>query len=504
MEEPLKKLATQTVIYGGTTMVQRFLSYVLVPFHTYIFGNPEYYGIYNEFYAYSALLLVVLSYGMETTFFRFSELENDRKKVFRTALTALFCTSSLFVVLGLIFSGQIASLIDYAQHPEYVRWFVLMLGLDAMTYVPYAKLRSENRPYLFAFLKICNVALNVGLNVFFLWICPKMLENNILPDLISHIYKPEIGIGYAFISNLIASCVQFIMLFFTHLKFIKLSIDWQLLKRMLKYALPLMILGLAGIANESIDRIMLKFLAGDISHTAMYYVGVYSACVKIAILMRLFQEAFRFAAEPFFFSLYQKHNDKEKYAQVMTYFVIVCGFIFLFVMMYIDGFQYFTGKEYREGMAVVPIMLLAYLILGINFNLSIWYKLTGKTQYGAYITVCGTVLTIGLNFLLIPTIGFMGAAWTHLITYFAMMLASYFLGQKVYPVPYNVKKILLYISVALALFSISYFLIPFQYFGEHQLVIKLIINTLILSSYVAFVYFKEFKCIRRMKKASQN
>jgi O-antigen/teichoic acid export membrane protein len=492
MEGQLRKLAKQTVIYGGTSMVSRFLNYLLLPFHTYIFGNPEAYGIVNEFYAYLALLLVVLSYGMETTFFRFSQTEQDKKKVFQTALASLLATSSLFIVLGLLFASPISAGMGYEKHPEYIQWFVIMLGLDAMTFVPYAKLRVENRSYLFAALKISNVLFNVLFNVFFLWLCPKMLENGIFTDIVSHIYNPHIGIGYIFISNLIASVIQFVLLFFTHKTF-KPSLDWALLKRMLKYAYPLMILGLAGIVNETIDRIMFKYLAADAQHSAMYYLGVYSACAKIAIVMTLFREAFRFAAEPFFFSLYKQHNDKERYSQVMTYFVIVCGFIFLLVMMYIDAFQYFTGKNYREGMSVVPIMLLAYWILGINFNLSIWYKLTGRTQYGAYISVGGAVLTVLFNWLLIPLIGYIGAAWTHLITYLAMTIVSYSLGQKHYPVPYDLRKIGFYIFVCLGLFLISNFVIPFDALGSNSSIFKFIINTFLLLLYGFIVWKREYK-----------
>jgi O-antigen/teichoic acid export membrane protein len=265
---------------------------------------------------------------------------------------------------------------------------------------------------------------------------------------------------------------------------------------MLKYAFPLLILGLAGIVNEAIDRIMIKNLSPQDS--AMHNLGVYAACFKIGVIMNLFIQAFRYSAEPFFFSLYKEKDAKQGYSVVMTYFVIICTFIFLAVMMYLDIIKYFINKNYHEGLTIVPIILLAFMFLGICYNLSIWFKLTGQTQYGAYITVGGAIITVTVNLVLIPTIGYIGAAWGHLMTYLAMTIASYLIGQKFYPIPYNLKKILFYMLTALFLFAVSYFVIPFALFGQYESIAKISINTIILLLYTAIIFGREYKMIKRL------
>ncbi|MDR0367910.1 MAG: polysaccharide biosynthesis C-terminal domain-containing protein, partial [Bacteroidales bacterium] len=482
-----------TAIYGVTTIIGRLLNYLLVPFHTYIFTNPATYGVVGEMYAWVALLLVILTYGMETAFFRFSGMEADKNRVFGTALTALLTTSSLFVVLGLIFSQNIAVFLEYPSHPEYIRWFIVVVGLDAVSSIPFARLRAENRPYVFAGIKLINIGITIFFNLFFLWFCPLMIKHGIGVSFFQTIYNPAVGVGYIFIANVIASIVQIIILFFTAKK-IRLRFDVVLFKRMFKYAFPLLILGLAGIVNETIDRIMIKSLSPD--DIAMHNVGVYSACFKIAVIMNLFIQAFRYSAEPFFFSLYKEKDAKQGYAVVMTYFVIICTFIFLAVMMYLDFIKYFVSAPYHEGLPIVPIILLAYMFLGICYNLSIWYKLTGQTKYGAYITVGGAIITVAVNWILIPTVGYIGAAWGHLITYLAMTVASYLTGQKFYPIAYNLKKIMFYVLVSLVLFGISYFVIPFDVFGQHTRTATIIINTFILLLYAIIIIKKERKTIR--------
>jgi O-antigen/teichoic acid export membrane protein len=492
-----QKLIGQTAIYGTTTILGRLLNYVLVPFHTYIFIHPHVYGVVGYMYAWMALLLVLLTYGMETTFFRFSSMEKNQERLFNTAMTMLLITSSVFIGLGIIFSQNIANLLDYARNPEYIRWFVLIVGLDAVSAIPFARLRAKNKPYRFAGIKVTNILVNIFFNVFFLWFCPLMIKQDIGAAFFQFIYNPAVGVGYIFIANLIASIVQILLLQLT-VKKIKLQIDIPLLKRMLRYTLPLLILGLAGIVNETIDRFMVKYLSP--SDIAMYNVGVYSACFKIAVIMSLFIQAFRYSAEPFFFSIYKEKDAKEGYATVMTYFVIVCTLIFLGTMMYLDYIKYFVHKNYHDGLTVVPVLLFAYMLLGICFNLSIWYKLTGQTKYGAYITVGGAVITIAVNFTLIPLIGYAGAAWGHLATYSAMVVASYLIGQKFYPISYNLKKIGFYFITSIALFALSYFVIPFHHFGAHQLLIKTIINTLIFLLYIYIIYKKEYSIERKMLK----
>ena len=490
----IKSLANQTAIYGTTTILGRLLNYLLLPLHTYIFTNPSVYGVVGEMYAWVALLLVLLTYGMETAFFRFSVTEADKNRVFSTAITALLTTTSLFILVGLLSSQSIANLLHYSNYPQYIRWFVIIVGLDAVSTIPFARLRANNKPYLFAGIKVATIIINVFFNVFFLWFCPLMISNNIATSLFSTIYNPNVGVGYIFIANLIASVAQIILLLFT-CKGIKLFFDKTLLKRMFVYAFPLLILGLAGIVNETIDRLMIKWLSSSNIDTAMHHLGVYAACFKIAVIMNLFIQAFRYSAEPFFFSIYKQKDAKQGYSLVMTCFVIACTFIFLATTMYIDFIKYFVKDTFHEGLPIVPIILLAYMFLGICFNLSIWYKLTGQTKYGAYITVGGAVITLIVNGLLIPTIGYIGAAWGHLITYTAMCVASYLIGQKFYPIAYDLKKIGFYIFTVLLLFVLGYFVVPLV-FGEQSLAVKTAINTSILLFYAAIIVKKEYKTIK--------
>ena len=492
----LKKLANQTLIYGSTTIIGRLLNYLLVPFHTYIFLDPRKYGVVGEMYAWVALLMVLLTYGMETAFFRFSSTENDKSKVFSSSFWTLFSTTSLFLILTLVFSQPLANLMQYAAHPEYIQWFAIIVSLDVISSIPFARLRAENRPLRFAFIKIFNIIISVFFNVFFLWFCPLMIRHGIGIPFFSFIYHPEIGVGYIFIANLIASSLQMIILL-TTCKGLTFSINFSIIKRMLKYALPLLILGLAGIVNETLDRILIKNLSSDNLDIAMHNLGIYSACFKIAVIMSLFIQAFRYSAEPFFFAKFKDKDAKDTYALVMTYFVIICSFIFLATTLYLDFVKYFVSKPYHEGLQIVPIILLAYLMLGIVFNLSIWYKLTGQTKYGAYISIGGAAITLIVNFSLIPMIGYIGAAWGHFITYLCMMIASYWLGQKFFPINYNLKKIGFYMLISIIIFALSYFIIPFEKFGSHSFLIKTIVNSCFLLIYIFIIYKKEFKVLKK-------
>lgn len=491
----VKKLLGQTAVYGTTTILGRLLNYLLVPFHTYIFINQSAYGVVGEMYAWVALLMALLTYGMETAFFRFAEMEQDKVNVFRTTLTCIMITTSLFVLLGLLFNHQIANVMQYSNHSEYIRWFVLIVAMDAISTIPFARLRSEGKAFHFAGIKIANILINVFFNIFFLWFCPLMINYGIATSFFKMIYSPEVGVGYIFIANLIASSIQIILLLFTCGNF-RLNIDKQLLNRMLKYALPLLVLSLAGIINETIDRIMIKALSANDIEQAMANLGTYSACFKIAVIMSLFIQAFRYAAEPFFFSQYKEKDAKEGYSVVMTYFIIVCTFIFLATIVYIDYIKYFIHPNYHSGLKVVPILLFSYMLLGICFNLSIWYKLSGQTKYGSYITVGGAFVTILVNWILIPKIGYMGAAIGHLAAYLSMVLASYFIGQKFYRIDYNLKKIGFYIILSLLLFCISYFGIAKLF--DNNLILKTIINTIILLFYLFIIILKERKNIKAL------
>lgn len=449
---PIKRLAGQTAIYGLSSILGRLLNYLLVPLYTRVF-IPQEYGVITEMYAYVALFFVVLTYGMETAFFRFST-DEPKAKVYSTSIISLLVSSSLFIGISVLFSHAISTKMGYADHPEYISWFAIVIGIDAFTAIPFAKLRQENKPLRFAFIKITSIVSNVLLNLFVLLLCPYLLKAN--PGSIVHyIYNPAIGVGYVFIINLITSILTLLLLI-PDMSRVRWQFHTELWKRMMLYALPLLIMGLAGTINESFDRIMLKYLLPD-KATAMAQVGIYGACYKISILMTIFIQTFRFAAEPFFFAEFKNQDAKLTYARVMNYFIIVCSLIFLLVMVYIDIVKHFVGDAFFSGLKIVPILLMANLCLGVFYNLSIWYKLTNRTMMGAWVAIFGAGLTLVLNYFLIPVMGYMGSAWTTFICYASMMIISYFLGHKYYPIAYNVKKFLGYIGFALLLYVISTF-----------------------------------------------
>lgn len=485
---PLRKLAGQTAIYGLSSIIGRVLSYLLVPIYTRVF-LPEQYGIANELYAYIALLLVVLTYGMETAFFRFSELEDDKPKVYSTTLISLFSTTFLFIIIAIFTYNPLAGVLRYPNHPEYVIWFALIVAMDALTAIPFAKLRSTNRPKRFAGLKLINIGVNVGLNLFFIILCPYFLKEGIMPSFVKAVYDPQIGVGYIFISNLISSAFTILLLLPEYIK-IKYRFDFKLWKRMIMYALPLLVVGMAGIVNETMDRIFLKYLLPE--DIAMTQLGIYGACFKISIIMTIFIQAFRFAAEPFFFAQAKEQDARKIYAEVMKYFVIICSFIFLVVMMYIDVVKYFVGSNYYDGLPVVPILLLASMFLGIYFNLSIWYKLTGQTRYGAYISVIGAVITIVINMVFVPIYGFMGSAWSHFVTYLVMMIISFFLGQKHFKVPYKIWVIVAYIALAVVLYLIPQWIMP------ADMGLRMLVNSVAVLLFILITAYFERDMIRKI------
>ncbi len=457
----LKKLAGQTAIYGLSSIIGRLLNYFLVPIYTRVFLPAEF-GVVTEMYAYVTFLIILFTYGMETAYFKFSNGGDDPKKVYSTSLFSLAASSSLLVMLLIVFSGPLSAWLRYPAHPEYITWFACILALDAVTSIPFARLRHENKPKRFAFVKLLNIFLNIGFNLFFLLLCPYLKSKGF--DAIDSIYNPAIGVGYVFISNLIASIATLIFLL-PQFADVPLLFDKVIWKRMIIYALPLLVAGTAGMVNETIDRILLKFLYPDPSQ-AMTQVGIYGACYKLSILMSLFIQTFRYAAEPFFFAQAKNENAKDVYAQVMKYFVLGCSLIFLAVMLNMDLVKYFIGEKYHSGLHIVPVLLLANLCLGVFFNLSIWYKLSGETKYGAYMAIYGAVVTIVLNIWLIPVLGYTGCAWATLACYSSMMVISYFIGQNKYPVNYDLKRILGYIGTALVLFLLSNYIESFAILGQ--------------------------------------
>ncbi len=469
----------------------RLLNYLLVPLFTRAF-LPQEYGVVTELYAYAVFLIVLLTYGMETGFFRFAEKNQDTNKVFSTSFISILGTTGLFLIIAFAFGNKIAELLQYADHKEYITWFAVIISFDVLTALPFAKLRKENKAKKFAIFKILNILINISLNLFFLVLCKENPDNSLsgfhIPEL-SRFYDQNIGVGYIFISNLVASA--FTLLFFIPSFFkIKFVFSKELIKKMLWYSLPLLVAGMAGMVNEVLDRVLLKYLLEapegvENRQYVMTQIGIYGANYKLSILMTLFIQAFRYAAEPLFFSMKSNKDAKANYAEVMTYFVIFGLFIFLSIMMYIDIAKLFIGSKYHEGIEIVPILLIANLFLGIVFNLSFWYKLSDKTIYGTYLAVFGAAITLILNFLLIPILGYVGSAWATLACYFSMMLASYFLGRKHYKIPYNIKKILMYFGFALLLYFVSILL------NIQNQTVKYLFNTLILLSFLAVVFYVE-------------
>ena len=480
----IRALAGQTFIYGLSSIVGRFLNYLLVPLHTAMFVVQQY-GIITEMYAYVAFLVVLLTYGMEVAYFRFSSRQDmDRDRVFGTTALTLLGSSTLFILLSVVFAQPIADWLRYPDHLEYVVWFAIIVGLDAVSTIPLARLREENRAKRFAAINLINIGVNIGLNVFFIgYLMPAHLGHTDsflvrifgVPDgFLAHFYDHNIGVGYVFIANLVASIVKFLLLTPTMLKG-RLRIDPHLLRRMLSYGFPLLIAGLMGIVNETIDRIMLKRMLIDEAgkEAALAQVGVYGAVYKIAILLSLFVQAFRYAAEPFFFAREKDHAPERTYSRVMTWFTVVASTLFLGVLLYLDLIKHFLRKEeYWQGLHIVPILLMAYVFYGFFYNLSFWYKLTERTRFGAYISGIGALVTILGNYFLIPHFGYVGSAWSTFACYGVMVGVSYALSRRYYAIGYQLGRIGIFLGLALVLYGLSEYLAlrdPWPKYGVHTL-----------------------------------
>jgi O-antigen/teichoic acid export membrane protein len=486
----IKKLAGQTAIYGLPTILGRLLNYLLVPLQTYIFATDKY-GIVGELYAWTSLIFVMLTFGMETTFFRFSQNIENREKTFSNVSIFLLFTSTLFILVSSVFSNQIASYLKFPQYPEYIVYMAFIVGIDAFTSVHFARFRLIQRPIKFAFIKSLNIFVNIFLNIFFLVLCPYLEDIHFAPQLMSVIFDREIGIGYIFLANLAASGITLLFLLPDIIRF-EWKFDFPYFKKMLKYAFPLVIFGLATIVNDTMNRIFIKNFGPEESAQSM--VGIFNACFKISIFMTIFIQAFKYAAEPFFFSKANDFDAKKAYSDIMNVIVIICSIMFLGIMLYIDIIQYFVGPDYRVGLGIVPILLLANLFSAILYNLSIWYKLSDKTIYGAFISIFGATITITLNIVLIPKFGFMGAAWASFFCYFSMMVASYLLGQKFYRVNYDIKKIIFYILLAVLVYYVS------TLFQIQNFSLKMVVQTLFLFAYLGVVFMMNPGAFGSLKK----
>ena len=447
MRNPIKQLFGQTAVYGLGIVLPRLLNYILLtPFYTRIFERAAY-GVITELYAYVVFLLVILTYGMETGYFRYASSSDQKARVYTTVLGSLFFSSLLFIILVLFSSGSISSLLGYEQHPEYIRWLALIVGIDAFTSIPFARIRLHNQPLKYALIRIGEVTINIGLNFFFLYYCPRHADS----ELVALLYNENLGVGYVLVSNLIASSIKLLLLLPDILTAFRSSFDTVLFRQIFKYSYPLLIAGLAGTVNEALDRVLLKHLI-PMEQNPMEQLGIYGANYKLAVLMTLFVQMFKYAAEPFFFSKAEDRNAKELYADVMLFFVLAGLFIFLLVNLYLDYFILFIGADFREGVQIVPVVLMANLVMGIFFNLSIWYKLTNLTRFGAVLVLMGALITIAINTVFIPKYGYLASAWAHLICYSTMVLVSYLWSRKHYAIPYRVLRILAYMGLAIVIY----------------------------------------------------
>ncbi|MEQ8623779.1 MAG: polysaccharide biosynthesis C-terminal domain-containing protein [Vicingaceae bacterium] len=483
----LQKLAGQTAIYGLPSIIGRLLNYLLVPLHTGKF-LPSEYGEITEMYAYVAFLVVILTYGMETAYFRFqSRSENNHSTVYSTILISLFGSTSIFIFLATYFSIDVAGFLKYPDNQEYVIWFAFIVGLDAISSIALARLRIENRATRFAAINMLSILVNIGLNLFWIGYCIPAYEEGTSNFLIDNFFSPNIGIGYVFIANLFSSIIKFLLLSPQFAK-MRARFNRSLLKEMLLYGSPLLISSIAIMVNENADKILLKWLLVDDigKYRATAVVGIYGACYKLSIIISLFIQAFRYAAEPFFFAEEKEKNARETYAKIMKYFIIVCAAIFLMVVLYIDIFKHFLAKEYWSGLHIVPILLFANIFLGIFYNLSVWYKLSGKTKYGAYIASFGAVITIVLNLVLIPKIGYIGSAWATLICYLSMVIISYLFGQKYFKINYPLKSIFFYIGFSVLLYFTSNWLV-----AELSSTSTYVLNTILMLLFLGIVVVLE-------------
>lgn len=449
----IKSLIKDTAIYGVSSIVGRFLNWCLVPMYTYMFPTEQY-GIVTNIYAYVALVLIILLYGMETGFFRFANHERWKNpmQVYSTTLISVGSSSLMFVVLACLFSTDIAGALNCGEHPSYIWMMAVAVGIDAFSSLPFSYLRYKKRPVRFATLKFANIGLNIGLNLFFLVLCPWIWKQ--APDLISWFYDPGFGIGYIFLANMISSMVVMLLLL-PELR-VSYTFNFQLWREMLRYSYPLLILGVAGIMNQTIDKILLPFLIDD-PVEASQQLGIYGANYKIAIVMVMFIQAFRFAYEPFIFDKNKEAggDKRQAYSDAMKFFVIFGLFIFLGVMFFLDLLKYFISPRYFEGLQVVPIVMAAEFFFGIFFNLSLWYKLTDRTIWGTWFSLGGLAITLIINVVFVPRYGYVACAWGALCCYGAMMVASYLIGQKKYPINYHLPRLMLYILSAGALYGVA-------------------------------------------------
>lgn len=465
----MKSLAKDTAIYGLSSIIGKFLNYLLVPLYTYALARTSEYGIVTNIYAWTALLLVLLTYGMETGFFRFANRDDfDARTVYKTSYFTLFISSALFTLLVIIFHQPIAIVLGYPDHAEFVEMMFATVAIDAFACIPFAYLRYQKRPILFAALKLLFVLLNIAFNILFLIVLGK---NDVF---------------YIFLSNILATTIQTLCLLpFTLPRGGRF--DVAVLREMLRYSLPLLVLGVAGIMNQTLDRILFPYLyTGD---DAQAQLGIYGACFKVAMVMMMFTQAFRYAYEPFVFAKHKDRKSVEAYADAMKYYIIFSYLILLGVIFYLDIFRYIVSSAYWEGLKIVPVVLWTYVFQGIYFNLSFWYKLTDETKWGAYFSLIGLAITLVLQIIGVPLIGYWASCGSSLVCYFVIMLLSYFIGQKKAPIPYDLKTIGGYTALTLGLLGVYY---AFRLYYVQNMWALMGIGTILIGIYLFILTRKDF------------
>lgn len=479
----MKTLAKETAIYGVSSILGRFLNWLLTPFWTYVLMNTAQMGVVGNLYSWTALTVVILTYGMETGLFRFAnKSDEDPLKVYTTTLISIAFTTFLFILLAILFLNPITTIFgSEAIKPHYVLLLIIILGLDTLSAIPFAFLRYQKRPIRFATIQVLNVLITIAFNLFFFLACPWLAVKFPGAFFWFDIGK---GVDYILISNLMASFIRLLLLS-PQLR-VKYTFDGVLLKKMLVYSLPLLVLGVAGIMNQNLDKMLYPHLSTEVDK--MGQLGIYTASFKVAVIMVMFTQAFRYAFEPFIFAKNKESGDnKLAYSQATKYFIIFGLFIFLAVMGYLDIVKYLLEVNYQEGLAIVPIVMAAELFFGIYFNLSLWYKLTDQTRWGAYLSLIGLVVTVLGNILFVPEYGYMACAWTAFFANLVMMVVSYFLGQKNYPIQYDLKSAGFYVVIAAFLFAG----IMFTHGNIGYAGLRLLVNTVLIGIYLLIVLKKD-------------
>lgn len=479
----LKSLAKDTAIYGLSSIVGRFLNYLLVPLYTAVIPAVSGgYGVVSNVYAYTALILVLLTFGMETGFFRFAnKTDADPKHVYANALLFVGGLSLLFVALCLAFIHPLSAFLEYPDHPDYIAMMVIVVALDSFQCIPFAYLRYQKKPMKFAAIKLFNIIGNIVLNLFFLLLCPYIYK--VSPETISWFYRPDYLVGYIFVSNLIMSAMQ-MFFFIPELKGFSYRLDHPLMKQMVSYSFPILIFGLVGILNQTVDKMIYPFLFDD-RQEGLVQLGIYSATSKVAMVMAMFTQAFRYAYEPFVFGKNKEGDNREMYAKAMKYFFIFSLLAFLAVMFYMDILRYLIAPDYWEGLGVVAIVMGAEILKGIYFNLSFWYKLTDETKWGAYFSIIGCAVILILNIWLVPRYGYVASAWASVAGYGLITLLSYVIGQKKYPVVYPLKDMTVYLVFAAVLYILS------EEISIANVFARLAFNTLLIVCFAGYILKKD-------------